>query len=266
MLCPPLDDAARATALQRALRAAGQDCELAWVAQTGSTNADLLARVRDGAPGSPLCLVAGHQTAGRGRRSRAWSDEPGSGGALLCSLAWPLARGSELAGLSLAVGVWLVQALDALGAPQAALKWPNDILLSGRKLAGVLVEVADTAAARWAVIGIGLNLGSPPQLPQAAGLHEHGVMVDRWQVLQQLLPRLAAGLQEFARLGFAPWTDFWNRRHAWSQRTVRVLGDGTAGLHGLALGVDSQGYLWLQTPNGRERVTNGDVSLRPETP
>ncbi len=253
-----------AAALQRGLEAAGHACAVRWVAETGSTNSDLLAQVRAGG-GTVQCLVAGHQSAGRGRRSRNWIDAaPGDAGeALLCSLAWPLPRGSELAGLSLAVGVWLLQALQALGLRDAALKWPNDLLLGPRKLAGVLVEVADAPDARWVVIGIGLNLRAPQGLEQAAGLHQAGVHAGRWAVLQALLPRLLSGLQGFAQHGFAPWMEDWNRLHAWAERPVQVLGeDGAPRLRGQALGVDEHGFLWLRTAQGRERVASGDVSLR----
>lgn len=256
------DDTACAQALERALQVAGHACAVRWLPETGSTNSDLLARVRDGT-GDVRCLVAGHQSAGRGRRARSWHDQPA--GALLCSLAWPLARGAELAGLSLAIGVWLLQALVDLGVRGAALKWPNDVLLDSRKLAGILVEVADTPAARWVVIGIGLNLVSPAGLPQAVGLREQGVAVDRWQVLRALLPRLLGGLQEFGLHGFAPWVDAWNDAHAWRQCSVQVVADGVPSRQGRALGVDAQGFLWLQTPQGRERVASGDVSLRAAT-
>lgn len=259
-----LSDDAAAAALQGALEAAGHGCAVRWVPDTGSTNSDLLAEVRAGR-GSVQCLVAGHQSAGRGRRSRSWQDqaEDGAGAALLCSLSWPLPRGCDLAGLSLAVGVWLAQALQALGLHGAALKWPNDLLLGPRKLAGVLVEVADAPQARWAVIGIGLNLRAPQGLEQAASLQQAGVQAGRWQVLQALLPRLLSGLQGFAQHGFAPWMQDWNRLHAWAGRPVRVLGeDGTPRLQGQALEVDEHGFLWLRTAQGRERVASGDVSLR----
>ncbi len=259
MAGPEDDDSRNAAALQRELAAAGHACELRWVAETGSTNSDLLASLRAG--GGVQCLVAGHQSAGRGRRARTWHDDT-RGAPLLCSLAWPLPRGCELGGLSLAVGVWLVQALQDLGMCGAMLKWPNDVLIEERKLAGVLVEVADTPAARWVVVGIGLNLRAPEQLPQAAGLLEHGVQADRWQALRRLLPRLIGGLQEFALRGFAPWTAEWNALHAWAGRSVELRGDGAPQLRGTALGVDEQGFLWLRTPAGRERVTSGDVSLR----
>ncbi len=263
---PParLPDEHAAAALQAALEAAGHGCALRWLPETGSTNSDLLAEVRAGR-GMVQCLVAGHQSAGRGRRARSWRDQgPGDDEAsLLCSLAWPLPRGCELAGLSLAVGVWLAQALQTLGLREARLKWPNDLLLGAGKLAGVLVEVADTAQTRWVVIGIGLNLRQPEGLAQAASLQQAGLRAGRWQVLQALLPRLLSGLQGFAQHGFAPWMEDWNRLHAWAEHPVQVLDEqGAARLRGDALGVDAQGFLWLRTAQGRERVTGGDVSLR----
>ncbi|WP_297908834.1 biotin--[acetyl-CoA-carboxylase] ligase [Thiomonas sp.] len=260
----PSGDTAAAAALQGALEAAGHGCAVHWLAETGSTNSDLLAQVRAGR-GTVQCLVAGHQSAGRGRRSRNWHDRApdGADAALLCSTAWPLPRGCELAGLSLAVGVWLAQALRALGLRDPALKWPNDLLLGSRKLAGILVEVADAPDARWAVIGIGLNLRAPQGLEQATSLEQAGVAAGRWQVLGALLPRLLSGLQGFAQHGFSPWMDAWNSLHAWAGAPVQVLGeDGAPRLRGEALGVDEHGFLWLRTAQGRERVASGDVSLR----
>ena len=262
---PVDEDLAQALALQRRLEAGGHGCAVRWLERTGSTNSDLLAQLRTEAV-APQCLVTGHQSAGRGRRARAWLDEGADhdAAALLCSLAWPLPRGCDLSGLSLAVGVWLVQGLQALGLSGATLKWPNDLLLDERKLAGVLIEVADLPQARWVVVGIGLNLRAPAGLAQASGLAEHGIAADRWQVLGEVLPRLLIGLQEFARDGFAPWMERWNQLHAWSQRRVRVLGEAAPLLEGRAVGVDAQGYLWLQTEHGRQRVSSGDVSLRSE--
>ncbi len=260
---PGDDDRAQARTLQRNLQAGGHDCAVEWVESTASTNSDLLRQLRDGQE-LAQCLVARHQSAGRGRRARPWIDEAAQdpGQALLCSLAWPLPRDCDLSGLSLMVGVCVVHALQTVGLQGAGLKWPNDVLLRQRKLAGVLVEVCERPQARWIVAGIGLNLRSPAALPEAIGLHEAGVEVDRWQVLSALLPRLCFALREFAATGFATWAQEWNRLHAWGQRPVQVLADAAAVVQGIAQGVDERGYLWLHTAEGSRRVGSGDVSLR----
>ncbi len=283
-------DADQALALQAWLGTQQQPCAVQWCEQTASTNADLLAWVRSGsAELAPLLRVAGHQTAGRGRQGRAWMDD--EHGSLLASLAWPFAPGTAISGLSVAVGVWLAQCLHGLGATQARLKWPNDVLLHDRKLAGVLVELADTPQARWAVIGVGLNLRSPTDLPEAIGLDacdlpQHATHCpkaagarenldpsqdrlgspqahpSRWDVLQRLTPAMLAALPIFAQTGLAPWTQTWNTLHAWNGEPVEMLDRGELRQTGLALGVDDSGHLLLQTAEGLRRVASGDVSLR----
>ncbi len=126
-----------------------------------STNAVLLARAEAGAP-SGTVVIAAEQTAGRGRRGRNWFASPGD--SLTFSLLWRFAPGTAPAGLSLAVGVAVVRALAKVGAGEAALKWPNDILQDGRKLGGILVELLP-GAPHAAVIGIGINLHLPPGMP-----------------------------------------------------------------------------------------------------
>jgi BirA family biotin operon repressor/biotin-[acetyl-CoA-carboxylase] ligase len=286
----PCDNAQQGQALQAWLETQQQLCAVQWREQTASTNADLLAWVRsDSAERTPQLRVAGHQTAGRGRQGRPWMDD--EHGSLLASLAWPFAPGTTISGLSVAVGVWLAQCLHGLGATQARLKWPNDVLLHERKLAGVLVELADTPQARWAVIGIGLNLRSPPDLPEAIGLdacdlQQHApnrtkgggawgsqghsqdrsgsrqAHPSRWDVLQRLTPAMLAALPIFAQTGLAPWTQTWNTLHAWSGEPVEMLDRGELRQTGLALGVDDSGHLLLQTTEGLRRVASGDVSLR----
>src|SRR6185312_6038226 len=137
------------------------------VAETGSTNADLLVRI--GGLDGPLLLIAERQTAGRGRAGRTWHASPEA--SLTFSLAWKFSRQTrDLAGLPLAVGVALAEALAAFGW-DAALKWPNDVLLDGRKLAGILIETANRrdGEGAWAVIGIGINLAMPEDLAARIG-------------------------------------------------------------------------------------------------
>jgi BirA family biotin operon repressor/biotin-[acetyl-CoA-carboxylase] ligase len=252
-----------------ALAACGVAVEV--VAETGSTNADLLAR----APqlSSPLLLVARHQTAGRGRAGRSWLSAPGD--SLTFSLAWPFPAGlAQMAGLPLAVGVALAETLDRLG-QRVQLKWPNDLLKDGDKLGGILVEAQAAAqgapqgtahGGAWAVIGIGLNLVMPDELEERIGRAAAApwlARMDRDALLAALLDGLAAALAEFTRAGLAAFTARWNALHAHAGQPVAIVDRGAVLHEGLAAGVDDDGRLLLDTPAGRVAVVAGDVSLRP---
>jgi BirA family biotin operon repressor/biotin-[acetyl-CoA-carboxylase] ligase len=207
-----------------------QDWPIEIVEETGSTNADLMARVkalprRSNALPRPIVRVAYLQTAGRGRRGRTWYAEPGN--ALLFSVACVLPRPlEELAGLSLAVGVALVDGLRSLpvaGPGQIALKWPNDVLLEGDKLAGILIETAwSTDYASAVVIGIGTNVKGADELaakvgalntdvpPQARGtvptaLSRALPTANLTDTLAAELNALEPALKRFAEDGFEPY-------------------------------------------------------------
>jgi len=233
------------------------------VEETGSTNADLLARAAT--LRGPLLLVARNQTAGRGRAGRSWLSS--SEGSLTFSLAWKFDGGlPRLTGLPLAVGVALAETLERLGV-QVGLKWPNDVLRDGDKLAGILIETQTAATGGvWAVIGIGLNLLMPDELEARIGRSVASLpwlaRMDRDALLAALLDGLASALGEFEHAGFAAFAARWNLRHAWQGETVTIL-DGARVLHeGSAAGVDDAGRLLLDTPTGRIAVLAGDVSLR----
>jgi len=244
-----------------ALSSAGVSVEV--VETTGSTNADLLARAATLA--APVLLVARNQTAGRGRAGRSWLSS--SEGSLTFSLAWRFEGGPQrLTGLPLAVGVALAETLERLGV-QVGLKWPNDVLKDGDKLAGILIETQSAPAGGvWAVIGIGLNLVMPDELEAQIGRSVASLpwlaRMDRDALLAALLDGLAGALSEFEGAGFGAFAARWNLRHAWQGETVSVL-DGGAVLHeGTAAGVDDAGRLLLDTADGRIAVLAGDVSLR----
>ncbi|MCW5299501.1 biotin--[acetyl-CoA-carboxylase] ligase [Herbaspirillum lusitanum] len=241
------------------------------VAETGSTNADLLARVTavDGARlVAPVLLVAESQTAGRGRAGRPWQTTKTS--ALTFSLAWKFGRPLHaLIGLPLAVGVALAEALGIFGI-DVELKWPNDVLRDGAKLAGILIETAQDkgagAAGTWTVIGIGVNLTMPPDLQQRIGRAVADVSEllthDRERLLAILLSALSDALADFDARGFTHFVARWNRLHAYTGRAVRILDDGRMLHEGVAVGVDEQGCFLMDTASGRVAVTAGDVSLR----
>ena len=233
---------------------------------TESTNSLLMARAAGAATGS--VIAAEWQTQGRGRRGRPWHSMPGA--ALTFSLLWRFQQGAGLlSGLSLAVGVAVSRALIALGVDEAGLKWPNDVLWRGRKLAGILIELqGDMLGPSAAVIGIGLNCGLPGALrdridqPVADLAAACDGAPDRNRVLALLLIELARVLDEFGRSGFAPLRDEWQRRHVYQGKAVRIaLPDGRE-VSGTADGVADDGTFLITTNAGQRRFHSGDVSVR----
>jgi BirA family biotin operon repressor/biotin-[acetyl-CoA-carboxylase] ligase len=251
---------------------AARQVKVLTVAETGSTNADLLNGI--GSLAGPTLLIAEKQTAGRGRAGRAWHSAPGA--SLTFSLAWkfdlPL---RALVGLPLAVGVGIAEALRAFEV-ETRLKWPNDILFEGRKLGGILIEsapVAGTPDATWAVAGVGLNMAIPDTMaaridrpvadlasagrPGAASAHE-----DQNRLVAALLTSLAEVMAQFEARGLAAFVPRWNALHAYAGRSVVLIDNGETVHEGSAVGIDETGRLLIDTANGRVEVMAGDVSLR----
>jgi len=236
--------------------------DLKVLLRTDSTNAKL---IRDEAlvDGARVCL-AEYQSAGRGRRGRSWQSPFGSN--IYLSVAWRFTGGAEvLEGLSLVVGVLLCEALKASGADGVGLKWPNDVLRNGRKLAGVLVEMnGDVSGPCTAVIGTGINVRMPTV--SAARIEQpwsdlsdidpsrNGLVAE---FLNHLLPTLAAYEQQ----GFAHWRDRWSGLDAFADASVIVEAGGRR-TGGTARGVDTRGALVLETATGFLNLHGGEVSLR----
>ena len=244
-----------------ALARAAVDIEV--VAETGSTNADLMARAPQLA--RPTLLIAEHQSAGRGRAGRSWLSAPGD--SLTFSLAWKFAASPQgLLGLPLAVGVALAEALAALEVP-VQLKWPNDLLKDGGKLAGILIETQGAPnGGTWTVIGVGLNLLEPALLEARIGRSVATApwlaRMDRDVLMAALVDALAAAMDQFGQAGFGAFRARWDALHAWQGRPVAVIDNGVTLQRGLAAGVDDSGRLLLDTGAGRVAVLAGDVSLR----
>ncbi|WP_051174672.1 biotin--[acetyl-CoA-carboxylase] ligase [Thauera phenylacetica] len=267
---PPPTPPARACATELAslLGARAHDFAIEWVACCDSTNARLV----DAPPtddGRVHVLVADRQTAGRGRRGRQWLSWEGA--SLTFSLLWRFAPGTPApAGLSLAAGLALARALEQLGVEGVQLKWPNDVLVHGDKLAGILVELLPMRGRPpAAVIGIGLNL----RLPADAAIPDQAAVADLGGALGGEPPSrpalLAAILGEFHRLfetyavaGFPALRGAWEQRNAFADLPVAIRGESTT-LCGTCAGVDDDGALLLRTGDGVQRVLAGDVSLRP---
>lgn len=230
------------------------------LAECDSTSTVLLSRAEAGAPSGSV-VVAERQTAGRGRMGRRWYAEPGA--SLAFSLLWRFPSGTLPYGLSLAVGVALAETLAAEGLAGLMLKWPNDLLLDGRKLGGTLIELVPGAPSA-AVIGIGINLRLPTDLPpdvaaQAAALP---LTIPPARLLARLLAGLHAVIGEFAAGGFVALRERWLARCAHRDMRVRILSEFAPPLEGRCVGVDVDGALMLETAVCVQRVLSGDVSLR----
>jgi BirA family biotin operon repressor/biotin-[acetyl-CoA-carboxylase] ligase len=213
--------------------------------------------------------LAERQTAGQGRRGRPWVSPLAAN--LYLSLSRRFDRGfAALSGLSLAVGVAVADALRTHGASQVGVKWPNDLVVEGRKLGGVLIQLRGEAQGpSEAVVGIGLNVRMPANA--ASGIDQ------AWCDLSQLLPgrplsrtalaasvldRLLPALAQFEADGLAPFLPRWRELDALAGRGVRVL-DGGQTHDGTALGVDAGGALRVRIGGAERQFHSGEASLRP---
>lgn len=231
----------------------------------GSTNAELAQRARLEPIAGQVCL-AEVQLAGRGRRGRSWQSPLGGNLALSLGFAPPRPV-PELGALSLVVGLAVLDALEGCGVEGLALKWPNDVLLQGAKLGGILMELVSGPGAGAVVVGVGINL----RLPAAARLGIEQAVADLASAVT-VLPRrshLAARLVDcivtfargFADSGFAPFVPAFDRRHAYQDAEVLVL-QGERALQARVLGVAQDGGLRIVTGEGERTVHGGEVSLR----
>ena len=190
---------------------------------------------------------------------------------LYVSLVWEFARGaSALEGLSLATGVAVARALADCGLPAVQLKWPNDVLFSGAKLGGILLEMTgDAAGVCQVVIGIGINVSMPGNSARdidqswtdLASING-GASPGRNRVLAALLSELLPMVAKYERSGFRAWREEWMALDAYANTPV-VLVSGDRRKAGTARGVDDRGALQLETTLGSESIYGGELSLRP---
>ncbi|HEY1014073.1 MAG TPA: biotin--[acetyl-CoA-carboxylase] ligase [Herpetosiphonaceae bacterium] len=235
-----------------------------------STNTTLRAAAAAGAA-EGLVALADEQTAGRGRRGRSWAAPPGSS-LLVSALIRPhWLQSAEAFWLTKLAAVALAEAVEQATGLRPALKWPNDLQLGGRKLAGILVEVEaqPLASLRWAVIGCGVNVNwrpaDDPSITQAATslAEELGAPADRAALLRQLLLALDRHYAALRMGRREALHDAWRGRLATIGQPVLVDLGGTA-LEGVAEDVAADGALLVRTADGRlERILAGDVSIRP---
>jgi BirA family biotin operon repressor/biotin-[acetyl-CoA-carboxylase] ligase len=229
--------------------------EVRKVERCGSTNAVLLA---EGKPG--VLLAAQEQTAGRGRRGKRWYSAPGAGVTFSLSVRIP----KPIAGLSLVAGVGVARALRAIGVARVALKWPNDLVVNGAKLGGILVETRG----KLAVIGIGINCrrdaALEAKLRRPLSSLDQFVSVDRDRIIEVVGASLLEAVTTLENHGLEPLRIEWERMHANAGERLRVrLANGRV-VTGLARGLDRDGGLQLETRAGLRAVQSGRVlSARP---
>ncbi|MCW7536673.1 biotin--[acetyl-CoA-carboxylase] ligase [Aquabacterium sp. A7-Y] len=233
-------------------------------AEVDSSNTRLLERARRGDT-APCLLVAERQSAGRGRQGRPWHSAPGA--SLTFSLGLPCAP-RDWAGLSLAVGVALAEALPA----GIVLKWPNDLWLrdggrAGRKLGGILIETTGLApgeAGRYVVVGVGLNvqpIAAPDGRNAVGALQELEPALTAPALLQRVAEPLLRALLGFEQSGFAPFAARFAVLDALRDLPVRTT--HAEAPEGVARGVDASGALRLETAAGLRIIESGEVSVRP---
>ena len=233
--------------------------DIFYFPEINSTNTWLMSQKSiDGA----LCL-AEKQSAGRGRQGKIWvAPESGS---ILLSMGLKLDTRFSSA-LSLVSGLALVGSLKEQGVTGLSLKWPNDVLLDHRKLAGILVEVSGTRC----VLGIGVNVHIPALTGNAidqpwTDLVSRGYRTDRDRLVASIVLHHERLLHEYLAVGFERLADEWNRCHAHANQSVRVLSAGKT-IHGIALGVNHRGELLVEKDGAVIAVNSGRVSAAADFP
>ena len=229
-----------------------------------STNAEAL-RLVDAGRTAPFLVLAEQQTAGRGRRGRKWVSPFAQN--VYYSLVLRIDGGlRQLEGLSLVVGLAVMRCLRELGVQGAALKWPNDVLVGHKKIAGILLElVGDPADICHVVLGIGINVN----MQKAAEVDqewtsvqlETGSTVDRNYLVARLGLQLQSHLQRHAAFGFTALQEEWEHNHLWQGRAVSLIA-GVNQIDGVVLGIDHQGALRLDVDGVEKIYSGGELSLR----
>ncbi|EPE7491971.1 bifunctional biotin--[acetyl-CoA-carboxylase] ligase/biotin operon repressor BirA [Cronobacter universalis] len=229
-----------------------------------STNQYLLDRLSELESGD--ACIAEYQQAGRGRRGRKWFSPFGAN--LYLSMYWRLEQGPAAAiGLSLVIGIVMAEVLHELGADQVRVKWPNDLYLNDRKLAGILVELTGkTGDAAQIVIGAGINLAMRQVENDIVNqgwinLQEAGIKVDRNELAVRLIEKLRASLREFEQEGLAPFLTRWEKLDNFIHRQVKLI-IGEREIYGISRGIDNQGALLLEQNGVTKPWVGGEISLR----
>lgn len=229
-----------------------------------STNAEALRAIERG-QAAPFLVLAERQTAGRGRRGRKWASPFAEN--IYYSLVLRIEGGMrQLEGLSLVVGLAVMQALRELGISGAGLKWPNDVLVGQKKIAGILLElVGDPADVCHVVLGVGINVNM--QITDEVDQQwtsmrlESGKVFDRNHLVGELGAMLQAYLSRHQVDGFSAIQAEWEQNHLWQGRVVSLIA-GVNHIDGEVLGIDNQGALRLKVGGVEKVFSGGELSLR----
>lgn len=260
------------------------NCILERVAQTDSTNDDLMTRWRAGDLIDPISRLARHQMKGKGRAGRSWYANANN--SLSFSLAYPFNQSAQaLQGLSLVCGLAVIKGIanslqlteKELHRSGLALKWPNDLLIHGKKLGGILIEGGRLSSGNshektWMIIGVGMNLEYCASIEQAsqipisalAQLNSKQVSIDADLVWLAILDALGDYLAVFERDGFAPFQADWKNWDAYCNQAVEIMEFGQTKYSGIAIGVNQEGALLLEEHPGQapKVIYVGDLSLK----
>ncbi|MCK5881328.1 MAG: bifunctional biotin--[acetyl-CoA-carboxylase] ligase/biotin operon repressor BirA [Sinobacterium sp.] len=236
---------------------------------TDSTNTQLLARSQNGHDVHEQIVVAEQQTAGRGRRGKTWVSPYAAN--LYFSMAWDFEQGAaKLDGLSLVVGLALQQSVYEFCGVRSEVKWPNDVLVEGKKLAGILLEISgDPTGLCHVIIGVGVNInmhdgkGEIDQPWQSLALLSHSV-VDKTEFLSVFVKLLLTYLDRFVNAGFSSFSDQWKAVDALQGQAV-MLTQGDQVILGEHEGVSEKGELLIRTALGIEVFNGGEVSVRKQS-
>lgn len=229
-----------------------------------STNSRLVARAAKESISGHV-LLAEVQTGGRGRRGRAWMSPFARNLAMSIGLRSDR-PGAEIGALSLVVGLAVADALEEAGITGIGLKWPNDVLIEGRKVCGILLELVGAEAPVEIVVGVGLNVGGVDFVAdsvdqEVADVTEQLERPSRSALAAAIIDRIVAYAHGFETSGFAAYRDRWLARH-WYQGKSVVLVSPSERLEGQCTGVSPMGALVISTPSGVREMVGGEISVR----
>lgn len=233
-------------------------CHLITFDSVGSTNEEAKKLAQSGAEAGTV-VWARQQTAGRGRHGRSWASPPGN--LYLSVIQRPDCRPADAPQMGFVTGVALAEALGRLCDIPVALKWPNDLLVNGKKASGILLESAANADGRmdWVIIGTGVNVeNNPSDLPEVTSLHNEGAEISVETLLSTFLERLFSRIGQWQEHGFEPLREHWMSYALPVGTQMRVkLPDGD--VLGRFSGIDARGSLLLGSDGEARRIDMGDV-------
>lgn len=241
------------------------DVSFEYVPETGSTNTDLLDRIKQVGLKSIIVRRALKQTKGRGTRGRSWC---GGINCLTFSVAIPIGKDlQKVNGMSLVVGTKIVMTLRKMGV-EAEIKWPNDILLNGRKLAGVLIEIAKAPDQTYGlVVGVGINLENPntqtsyghASLSEALSSSD---LKDVQYLLNVFVNSVIDAVIEVYEIGLKRTQELWNTIAAYNNESVYIFEEDHPVYDGIIEGIDERGALLVRSSIGIKRLISGTISIR----